>query len=185
MSAYMDLNGVPASGNKWLLHDVLRDQWHFQGFVVSDADAVKDLKTHGFAMDGADAAVRAFDAGVNMEMAVGSDVYGTYIPSALAQGHITTAQIDDAVRPILETKIRLGLFEHPYVDEAIAKQVIGDPDHRTQARRAAERSAVLLRNESNLLPLKPSAYKRIAVIGPLADSKWDVQGAWTFANDVN
>ena len=185
MSAYMDLNGVPASGNKWLLHDVLRDQWHFQGFVVSDADAVKDLKTHGFAMDGADAAVRAFDAGVNMEMAVGSNVYGTYLPSALAQGHITTAQIDDAVRPILETKIRLGLFEHPYVDEAIAKQVIGDPDHRTQARRAAERSAVLLRNESNLLPLKPSAYKRIAVIGPLADSKWDVQGAWTFANDVN
>lgn len=185
MSAYMDLNGIPASGNKWLLHDVLRDQWRFQGFVVSDADAVKDLKTHGFAMDGADAAVRAFDAGVNMEMAVGSSDYGTYLPTAFAEGRITMAQIDDAVRPILETKIRLGLFEHPYVDEAVAKQVIGNPDHRTQARRASERSAILLRNEGNLLPLKPSAYKKIAVIGPLADSKWDVQGAWTFANDVN
>jgi len=185
MSAYMDLNGVPATGNRWLLHDVLRDQWHFKGFVVSDADAVKDLKTHGFAMDAADAAVRAFHAGVNMEMAVGSGDFGAYLPLALKEGRITVAQLDDAVRPILETKIRLGLFEHPYVDEASAKQIIESPDHRTEARKAAERSAVLLRNEGGILPLKLSAYKNIAVIGPLADSKWDMQGPWTFANDAN
>jgi beta-glucosidase len=185
MSAYMDLNGVPATGNKWLLRNVLRDQWHFQGFVVSDADAVKNLKTHGFAKDAADAAVRAFDAGVNMEMAVGSTDYGTYLPQAFKEGRIRTAQLDDAVRPILETKIRLGLFEHPYVDEANAKQVIANPDHRVEARKAAERSAVLLRNEGGLLPLRVSGYKKIAVIGPLADSKWDVQGSWTFANDVS
>jgi len=185
MSAYMDLNGVPATGNRWLLHDVLREQWHFQGFVVSDADAVKDLKTHGFAKDPADAAVRALLAGVNMEMAVGSTDYGAYLPSALKEGHITAAQLDDAVRPIIETKIRLGLLQHPYVDEAAAKQTIESPGHRTEARRAAERSAVLLRNEGGMLPLKPSACKKIAVIGPLADSKWDVQGSWTFGNDAN
>jgi beta-glucosidase len=184
MSAYMDLNGVPATGNRWLLHDVLRDQWHFKGFVVSDADAVKDLKTHGFAMDAADAAARAFDAGVNMEMAVGSGDYGAYLSSAIKDGRITVAQLDDAVRPILETKIRLGLFEHPYVDETAAKQIIENPDHRAESRKAAERSVVLLRNEGGLLPLKSAAYKKIAVIGPLADSKWDMQGSWTFANDV-
>ncbi|MGA8940520.1 MAG: beta-glucosidase BglX [Acidobacteriaceae bacterium] len=184
MSAYMDLNGVPATGNRWLLHDVLRQQWNFQGFVVSDSDAVKNLTTHGFAMDGADAAARAFNAGVNMEMAVGSTDYGTYLPSALKEGRITAAQLDDAVRPILEAKIRLGLFEHPYVDESAVKQILNNPDHRTEARKAAERSAVLLRNEGGLLPLKPSAYKKIAVIGSLADSKWDVQGSWIFTNDV-
>jgi beta-glucosidase len=184
MSAYMDLNGVPATGNRWLLHDVLRDQWHFKGFVVSDADAVKDLKTHGFAMDAADAAVRAFHAGVNMEMAVGSSDYEANLPLALKEGRITAKQLDDAVRPILETKIRLGLFEHPYVDETTAKQIIGNPDHRIEARKAAELSAVLLRNEGGVLPMKSTTYKKIAVIGPLADSKWDMQGSWTFANDV-
>ena len=185
MSAYMDLNGVPATGNRWLLHDVLREQWKFQGFVVSDADAVKNLQTHGFAKDPADAAIDALNAGVDMEMAVGKGNYDAYLPSALKEGKITLAQLDDAVRPILETKIRLGLFEQPYVDEAAAKQIIANPDHRIEARRAAERSAVLLRNEGGLLPLKSSAYKKIAVIGPLADSKWDMQGSWTFANDVN
>ena len=185
MSAYMDLNGVPATGNRWLLHNVLREQWKFHGFVVSDADAVKNLKTHGFAKDEDDAAVRALGAGVNMEMAVGKGDYDAYLPLALKERKITSAQLDDAVRPILETKIRLGLFEHPYVDEATAKRIIANPDHRTEARKAAERSAVLLRNEGGILPLKPSAYKKIAVIGPLADSKWDVQGSWTFANDVN
>lgn len=153
MSAYMDLNGVPATGNRWLLHDVLRDQWKFHGFVVSDADAVKDLKTHGFAKDAADAAVRAFHAGVNMEMAVGSTDYGAYLPLALREGRITARQLDDAVRPNIESKIRLGLFEHPYVDELAAKQIIESPDHRTGARKAAERSAVLLRNEGGILPL--------------------------------
>ena len=185
MSAYMDLNGVPATGNRWLLHDVLRDEWHFKGFVVSDADAVKNLKTHGFAENAADAAVRALTAGVNMEMALGSTAYDGNLPAALKEGRITDAQLDEAVRPILETKIRLGLFEHPYVDEAAAKQALASPEHRAEARDAAERSAVLLRNEGGLLPLRASTYKKIAVIGLLADSKTDITGSWTFANDVN
>ena len=185
MSAYMDLNGVPATGNRWLLHDVLRDQWHFQGFVVSDADAVKNLKTHGFAKDAPDAALRAFDAGVNMEMAVGKGDYSAFLPPALKERQITESQLDDAVRPILEIKIRLGLFEHPYVDESAAKAILDNPEHRTAALKAAERSAVLLRNAGGLLPLKVSAFKKIALIGPLANSKWDIQGSWTFANDVN
>lgn len=185
MSAYMDLNGVPATGNQWLLRTVLRDDWHFSGFVVSDADAVKSLKTHGFAKDLNDAALRAFHAGVNMEMALGSSAYSASLPQALRDGRITEQELDDAVRPILETKIRLGLFEHPYVDEAVAKQTIDNPEHRTESRHAAERSAVLLRNEGELLPLKRQTYKSIAVIGPLADSKPDITGPWVFNQDVN
>ena len=185
MSAYMDLNGVPATGNRWLLQSVLRDVWHFSGFVVSDADAVKSLKTHGFADDDADAALRAFKAGVNMEMALGTTAYSAGLPEALKRGLITEKELDDAVRPILETKIRLGLFEKPYVDEAIAKQILEDPAHRTDALHAAERSAVLLRNEGSLLPLKASQFKSIAVLGPLADSKTDTAGSWVFANDYN
>jgi beta-glucosidase len=183
MSAYMDLNGVPATGNRWLLRDVLRDQWHFRGFVVSDAVAVNNLTTHGFAKDSQDAALRAFSAGVNMEMGLGSTAYGTTLPASLKAGRITIKQLDDAVRPILETKIRLGLFEHPYVDEALAKNILNDPDHRSEARRSAERSAVLLRNDGGLLPLQASRYKSIAVLGPLADSINDTTGSWVFAND--
>ena len=185
MSAYLDLNGVPATGNRWLLHDVLRDQWGFKGFVVSDNDAVKSLQTHGFARDYADAALRAFNAGVNMEMALGATAYNANLPTAFEKGLITAKQLDDAVRPILETKIRMGLFEHPYVDESLANQILNAPEHRTEARRAAEESAVLLRNEGNLLPLKASGYKNIAVLGPLANSKVDTAGSWTFANDAD
>ncbi len=185
MSAYMDLNGVPATGNRWLLHDVLRDQWNFKGFVVSDASAVKDLEKHGYAKDLSDAALRAFRAGVNMEMAVGSTAFGIGLPDAYKQGQITAKQLDDAVRPILETKIKMGLFEHPYVDEAAAKRMLSDPEHRIEAMHAAERSAVLLRNEGALLPLKPSSYKRIAVIGPLANCRTDTLGSWAFAEDIS
>jgi beta-glucosidase len=185
MSAYMDLNGVPATGNKWLLRDLLRGDWHFKGFVVSDADAVKSLKTHGFAKDSQDAAIRAFSAGVNMEMALGKTAYGDTLSESLKDGRITIRQIDDAVRPILETKIRLGLFEHPYVDEALAKKTIHDPGHRVEALHSAERSAVLLRNDGGLLPLQASRYKAIAVLGPLADSKVDTTGSWVFAGDFN
>lgn len=185
MSAYQDLNGVPATGNKWLLHDVLRDQWHFRGFVVSDSNAVNDLKTHGLAETVSDAAFRAFTAGVNMEMAFGNSAFGASLPDLLKQGKITVKQLDDAVRPILETKIKMGLFENPYVDEVHAKEVINAPDHREAAALAAERTAVLLRNTNNLLPLQPSRYKRIAVVGPLADSKLDTAGPWVFVNDAS
>jgi len=184
MSAYMDLNDVPATGNRWLLHDVLRDDWRFQGFVVSDANAVKSLATHGFARDLSDAAVRALNAGVDMEMAIGTTAYSQNLAAALSSGKIALQRIEDADRAILGMKVRLGLFEHPYVDEARAARVLASPEHRTASRLAAERSAVLLRNKGNLLPLRKSGYSRIAVVGPLADSQVDTLGSWAFQDDV-
>lgn len=184
MTAYMDLNDVPATGNRWLLRDVLRKQWGFTGFVVSDNNAVNDLLSHGFARDKQDAAVRAFKAGVNMEMASYVNSYAL-LPATLKQGTINTAEIDAAVRPILATKIQLGLFDQPYVDEALARKVAElTPAHRVEARIAAERSAVLLRNEGALLPLKRSAYRRIALIGPLGDGRQDTLGPWVFAHEL-
>lgn len=184
MSAYMDLNDVPATGNRWLMRDVLRSQWGFQGFVVSDNNAVLDLEPHGFARDKKQAAERAFLAGVNMEMASYANAYA-HLPEALKNGAITPAQIDAAVRPILATKIELGLFEHPYADETMAREVSASlPSYRTEARAAAERSAVLLRNEGKLLPLAPTAYRRIALIGPLGDARQDTLGPWVFAHDL-
>jgi beta-glucosidase len=182
MSAYMDLNDVPATGNAFLLHDTLREQWGFQGFVVSDANAVKSLVPHGFAADPADAAQRAFHAGVNMEMALDTPAYDT-LAKAVADKTVTAAQLDAAVLPILEAKIQLGLFEHPYHDVDRAKSVLADPVHRTVALHTAERSMVLLQNKNNLLPLSPKAYKSIAVIGPTGDSAPDMTGSWTFVQD--
>jgi beta-glucosidase len=184
MSAYMDLNDVPATGNRWLLHDVLHDDWRFQGFVVSDANAVKSLATHGFARDLSDAAVRALNAGVDMEMAIGTTAYSQNLAAALSSGKITLQRIEDADRAILGMKVRLGLFEHPYIDEARAARILASPEHRTASRLAAERSAVLLRNEGNLLPLRKSGYSKIAVVGPLADSQVDTLGSWAFQDDV-
>ena len=176
MSAYMDLNDVPATGNRFLLHDILRTEWGFRGFVVSDAFSVRDLVSHGFARDPKDAAYRALTAGLNMDMASGT--FAEHLAPLVKEGRITTAAIDAAVRPILAAKIRLGLFEHPYVDEARAPQVFNTPEHRQVARLAAQRSMVLLRNEDQTLPLKKNI-SSIAVIGPLADSKPDTEGSWT------
>jgi beta-glucosidase len=178
MSAYMDLNDIPASGNRWLLHDVLREAWNFKGFVVSDAVAVHSLITHGYARDGADAAYKAFSAGLDMDMASGT--YLKYLAGEVRQGRISMRQIDDAVRLILETKIRLGLFEHPYVDESRIPQILNDPRSQQAARIAVQRSVVLLRNQNALLPLDRSGkqFKSIAVIGPLADAELDLLGMW-------
>jgi len=176
MSAYMDLNDVPASGNRWLLHDVLREAWNYKGFVVSDANAVHSLITHGYARDGEDAAFKAFSAGLNMDMASGT--YLKYLAAEVKQGRISMKQIDDAVLPILETKIRLGLFEHPYVDESRIQQVLDTPEHVQVARNAVQRSVVLLRNEHKLLPLDKKQIKSIAVIGPLADAQVDLLSMW-------
>lgn len=178
MSAYMDLNDVPASGNRWLLHDVLRDAWKFQGFVVSDAVAVRSLVTHGYARDNQDAVEKAFSAGLNMDMASGT--YLKYLPVEVQQGRITTQQIEDAVRPILEMKVRMGLFEHPYIDESRMGQVLNNPAHQEMARRAVQRSVVLLRNEGGLLPLDKSGktIHSIAVIGPLGDAETDLLTMW-------
>jgi beta-glucosidase len=185
MSAYMNLNDVPATGNAFLLRDVLRKEWGFKGFVVSDADSVGNLVTHGFAADKADAAVRALTAGVDMEMSLPGGpgtAYANHLATLVKGGRITTTQIDSAVRRILEAKFKLGLFENPYVDESAAASHHNNPEHRRLARIAAQRSAVLLRNDGNLLPLSKDV-SSIAVIGPLADSKRDIRGPWSLADD--
>ncbi|HUN88679.1 MAG TPA: beta-glucosidase BglX [Terriglobales bacterium] len=176
MSAYMDLNDVPASGNKWLLTDVLRKTWNFKGFVVSDAFAIDSLIKHGYARDGSDAAYKAFTAGLNMDMASGT--YLKYLGPLVQQGRISEQQIDDMARPILETKIRMGLFEHPYADLAASEKVLNDPEHLKLARTAAQQSMILLRNENNLLPLDKSKLQSIAVIGPLGDATIDLLSMW-------
>ena len=178
MSAYMDLNGVPATGNRWLLHDVLRERWGFNGFVVSDWESVKSLTTHGFASGPDDAAVRATNAGVDMEMT--SHTMRDGLPAAVKDGRVKPATIDAAVRDILMAKYRMGLFEHPYVDEARAKSEMVTPEQRAAARAVAAKTAVLLRNEGGVLPLKKTV-RSIAVIGPLADSKPDTMGSWSLA----
>ncbi|MBO9581385.1 MAG: beta-glucosidase BglX [Sphingobium sp.] len=184
MSAYMGLNGNPASGNSWLLTDVLRKAWGFKGFVVTDAGAAYDLKTHEYAKDVQDAAVHALSAGVDLEMSVDPSraAYKT-IPEALKTGKLTTKQVDDAVRRVLEAKIRMGLFEKPYVDQAEAARVLADPAHRLVSRQAAERTFVLLRNAGGLLPLDKNGIRSVAVIGPLADSARDTVGPWVFRQD--
>ena len=176
MSAYMDLNDVPATGNHWLLTDVLRNEWGFKGFVVSDAFAVGSLVTHGYASDPQDAAYKAAMAGLNMDMA---SLTFTHNLAALVQsGKVSEAQIDAAVLPILEAKYDLGLFDHPYVDESKVDAVLSRPEGLTLERKLAGRSMVLLKNEHQTLPLS-SSLKKVAVIGPLADSVKDIEGGWT------
>jgi len=179
MSAYMDLNDVPASGNRFLLRDVLRTEWGFEGFVVSDAFAVGNLAIQGFARDGRDAAFRALSAGLNMDMASGT--YLQNLAGLVKDGTLKMNEIDAAVRPILAIKVRMGLFEQPYIDEAKLAQVVALPEHRNEARLAAQRSMVLLRNEGRLLPLAKSL-KKVAVIGPLADSMEATEGSWMVFN---
>ncbi|MCW2525871.1 MAG: glycoside hydrolase family 3 domain protein [Pseudonocardiales bacterium] len=183
MTAYMDLNGIPATGNHWLFSHVLRETWGFDGFVVSDANAVRNLVTHGFARDLTDAGVRALNVGVDLEMAITDPAYA-HLPEAVENGDMTERTLDTSVRRILEAKLRMGLFENPYVDEDHAREVLADPTHREVARIAAERAAVLLRNEGDLLPLDP-ALGSVAVIGPLADSKRDILGPWCFDFDLD
>lgn len=175
MSAYMDLNNVPASGNRFLFREILRNEWGFKGFVVSDAMAIGNLVTEGFARDGRDAAFRAISAGVNMDMA--SNTYPQFLAGLIEDGTLTLADVDEAVRPILAIKVRIGLFDEPYVNEEKLQQILAIPEHRNEARLAAQRSMVLLKNEGGLLPLKKDL-KHIAVIGPLADSKEATEGSW-------
>jgi beta-glucosidase len=184
MTAYMDLNGVPASASRWLFTEVLRQQWGFGGFVVSDANAVRNLVTHGLAADLTDAAARAMGAGVDLEMAIQDPAYA-HLPEALEAGAVDEDVLDASVRRMLEAKLRLGLFDHPYADEDRARQVLADPRHREVALVAAERSAVLLRNEGDLLPLDLDGLGCVAVVGPLADSRRDTLGPWVFDFDLD
>ena len=176
MSAYMDLNDVPATGNRWLLHDILRDEWSFKGFVVSDAFAVGNLQTHGYARDPEDAAYKAFTAGLNMDMA--SLTYIHNLPKLVASGKVTETQLDAAVMPILESKYQLGLFDNPYVDESKVDATLSRPEGLALERKLAARSIVLLKNDNHTLPLAASL-KKVAVIGTLADSVKDIEGGWT------
>ena len=175
MSAYMDLNDVPATGNRFTLHDILRGEWGFAGFVVTDAVAAGDLVTHGFAHDKEDAAFKAFHAGVNMDMA--SQTLSKNLKNLVKAGKISEQEIDEAVRPILAVKFQMGLFEHPYANASRREQILNDPAARTFARVAAQRSIVLLRNHNHALPLKKNIAS-IAVIGPLANSPVDLNGGW-------
>ncbi|HUF98245.1 MAG TPA: glycoside hydrolase family 3 N-terminal domain-containing protein [Ilumatobacter sp.] len=183
MTAYMDLNGIPASGNDWLFQEVLRDTWGFEGFVVTDANAARSLVTHGFAADLADAAARAVNAGVDMEMTM-MDAAFDHLVEAIESGAADPVKVDTSVRRVLTAKMRMGLFDEPFVDEDRAVDVLADPAHRDVSRVAAERSAVLLRNEGGLLPLVVDQLSSIAVIGPLADSQRDTLGPWVFDYDL-
>jgi beta-glucosidase len=178
MSAYMDLNGVPATGNQWLLHHVLREKWGFQGFVVSDWGSISSLTTHGFASGPEDAAVRAVNAGVDMEMTTG--VYRDNLPAAVKKGLVKQSTIDAAVHRILMTKYKLGLFKDPYVAPERSESELVSTAQREAARAAADRTAVLLRNEGEVLPLAKNI-RSIAVIGPLTDTKPDIMGSWSLA----
>ena len=164
MASYNEIDGVPSHVNHWLLHDVLRGEWGYQGAVVSDYFAIRELITRHRMFDNlADAAAAALNAGVDMETPDG-EAY-LHIPELLRAGRINMAQIDDAVRRILRMKFESGLFEHPYVDAAAADRLTATPDAIALAREAAGRAMVLLRNEHDTLPLDASRIHRMAVIG--------------------
>jgi beta-glucosidase len=175
MSAFNDLNGIPGSVNP-MLTTVLRDEWNFDGLVVSDYNSVFEVINHRVAADGADAARQALTAGVDMEMV--SRTYATHGAALVQSGRLPMQVVDEAVRRILRVKIRAGLFEHPYADRARERATLFTPEHRQAAREIAARSMVLLKNDRRTLPLSGDA-GRIAVIGPLADAGAEMLGSWT------
>ncbi len=175
MSAFNAINGVPASANAFTLTKVLRDEWKFDGFVVSDYTSVKELINHGIAANEEEAAAAALNAGVEMEMV--SRSYNTFGPKLLQQNKVSMARIDEAVRRILRIKFRLGLFDRPYADEAREPNALLRPESIRLAREIAGRSMVLLKNDRETLPLSKSVGS-IAVIGPLADDRRAPLGWW-------
>jgi len=178
MASFNEIDGVPATANRWLLTDVLRKQWGFKGFVVTDYTGINEMIDHGIG-DLQMASARALMAGIDMDM-VGEGILNT-VPKSLKEGKVTLKAIDDACRRILEAKYKLGLFEDPYryCDENRAKTEIFTMANRTEARNIAAQSFVLLKNQGNVLPLKKSG--TIALIGPLADNKENMPGTWSVA----
>ncbi len=176
MTAFNDLAGVPTTGNADLVRGILRDEWNYQGLVVSDWNAVSELIDHGAASTPAEAAALALRASVDMDMT--SDTYAEHLGTALANDPTLLPLVDQAVGRILATKARLGLFDDPYRfgDAVRERTVLGSADHRAKARRAAERSLVLLRNEGGVLPLTAGA--RVALVGALADDARSTLGSW-------
>lgn len=181
MTSFNVVDGIPASGNQWLMRDVLRNQWQFDGVLISDASAIEELVAHGVAEDKKEAAKMAIEAGVDIDMM--SPVYIKNLKSLVEEGTISESLIDDAVYRILCLKNQLGLFENPYggADEAKEKEVILCQAHRDAARKLAEDSCVLLKNDG-VLPLKANI-KKIALIGPYADNH-DLLGIWAVHGDV-
>lgn len=173
MSSFQDLNGVPGVANHHTLTDILRDEWKFNGFVVSDWGAIHELLAHGFAADDADAAAKALKAGVDMDMV---DNAFEHSPELVRSGKLPESVVDEAVRRVLRVKFEAGLFDHPYADPNREKTDILTPDNLQVARKLAQESMVLLQNKSDVLPLARS--KMVAVIGPLADDKASQLGPW-------
>jgi beta-glucosidase len=175
MTSFNDINGVPASGNSFLLRQILRDEWQFDGFVVSDWASITQMIPHGFCKDEKDAAFKAVRAGLDMEMA--TPAYQNHLKTLLEEGKITIQIIDDAVRNILRIKFRIGLYEHPYTDPSKYPKP-ANPGHLEMAKRIALQSIVLLKNDNNSLPLSKTV-KNLAVIGPMADDDYEQLGTWS------
>lgn len=178
MASFNEIDGVPATANKWLLTDVLRKQWGFKGFVVTDYTGINEMVDHGIG-DLKTVSARALAAGIDMDM-VGEGLLTT-IKQSMKEGKITMAQVDAACRRILEAKYKLGLFSDPfkYCDENRAKTEVFTAGHRAVARNTAAQSFVLMKNQGNILPLKKSG--TVALVGPLADNKENMPGTWSVA----
>lgn len=182
MASFNEIDGIPATANKWLMTDVLRKQWGFAGFVVSDYTGIGEMTSHGIG-DTATVAARALMAGLDMDMV--SEALLTKIPQSLKEGKATMAQIDAACRRILEAKYKLGLFEDPYryCDVSRPEKDVYTAANRKEARSIAAQSFVLLKNEGNVLPLKRGG--KIALIGPMADNRENMPGTWSVAADFS
>lgn len=184
MPGFNELNGIPASANTFLLKEILRDEWKFDGLIISDYGAVRETINHGFAADGKDATKVCLEAGTDLDMM--SFLYINEIPVLVEQGKLPLNVLDDAVRRVLKLKFQLGLFDDPYLysNEDREKRTLRSPEKLQQAREIARSSMVLLKNEKNLLPLKDNL-KHIAVIGPLGDNKEDMNGSWSFFGEAS
>lgn len=183
MTSFNDYDGVPASGNKFLLDKILRKEWGFQGFVVTDYTSINEMVNHGVAADDKAAGELALNAGVDMDMQ--GAVYQRFLKKSVQEGKVTRKQIDEAVRRVLRLKFELGLFDDPYkfCNAEREKATLLSPAHRAAARDVARKSIVLLKNERQILPLKKS--QKIALIGPLADNKSELIGNWNGAGNTN
>ena len=184
MTSFNTINGIPASGDKFLLRDVLKNKWGFNGFVISDWASIREMIPWGFSKDEKAAAISAVEAGTDMDMEGG--IYVPYLIDLVKQGKVKQEFVDDAVRRILRVKYELGLFDNPYrfLDEKREKEVIGSKVNREAVLDMAKKSIVLLKNDTNLLPLKKSGQK-IVLLGSLAESKNSPLGSWRIAADSN
>ncbi|MGE7774032.1 beta-glucosidase BglX [Chitinophaga sp. NPDC101104] len=181
MTSFNEVDGIPATGNHWLLTDLLRKEWGFKGFVVTDYTSINEMVPHGIVKNEYEAGELALKAGVDMDMQ--GSVYATQLKKLVEAGKVPVKLIDDAVMRILEAKYKLGLFQDPYryCDTQRAARVIMNPEFLQAARETAQKSIVLLKNEGQLLPLKPD--QKIALIGPLGDAQRDMIGNWSAAGD--